>query len=143
MRAMVDESLLELWREVLNRAIYDLHGEDPCTELTRCRYLRANALAWFSSRSYEPGSFLWVCDILGLEASAVRREVFRSAAVPDVQRLEQLSKQRAAIQPALGHSPDQDQSSDHVDTRRASIRRLRPRRRSARARQSIAPAQAS
>jgi hypothetical protein len=34
---------------------------------------------WFASNEYEPGSFLWICDHLELDAPAIRQRAFEMA----------------------------------------------------------------
>jgi hypothetical protein len=61
-----------LWRAVLEMAIRDL-GLVVCGY--RAQPLRDNARAWIRSRNEDLGSFVFVCDALGLEADAVREEL--------------------------------------------------------------------
>jgi hypothetical protein len=51
----------ELWRAVIDQAIDDLSDPD----------LGEAAVEWFTSVSEQPGTFRWVCEHLGLNASAV------------------------------------------------------------------------
>jgi hypothetical protein len=53
----------DLWAAVLGVAFEDL-GDTAMGDRTRL---------WFESDDYEPGSFLWICDHLGLDVSATRR----------------------------------------------------------------------
>ena len=55
-----------LWSAVLLGAIDDLEGDGET---------QAAAKLWFNSPSRHIGSFLWLCEALGLNASAVRRTV--------------------------------------------------------------------
>ncbi|MBI4528180.1 MAG: hypothetical protein HY695_30675 [Deltaproteobacteria bacterium] len=68
----------------MKRSLGDLAGIDIGDRRIVRRYLRKAALEWFSSDSYYPGSFTWICDQLGLEAGAVRRRVSRYRAAPNV-----------------------------------------------------------
>jgi hypothetical protein len=46
---------------------------------TTCRaYAKRQAEAWFKSPACGPGSFLWICDRLELDAEAVRRQVLKT-----------------------------------------------------------------
>ena len=58
-----------LWAEVLHRAILDL---DSATE-------RPIVLAWLRSRDGEPGSFRFVCDVLGFDPDFIRRLAMQRA----------------------------------------------------------------
>jgi len=44
------------------------------------RKARSEAVAWILDGSTAKGSFRWVCDLLGLEPEAVRRELGRDRA---------------------------------------------------------------
>ena len=55
----------------MQSAIYDLHGRKTKRSDTIARAARE----WFLSESDEPGSFLWTCLILDLDAQAVRAAV--------------------------------------------------------------------
>ncbi|MBF0461871.1 MAG: hypothetical protein HQL87_10785 [Magnetococcales bacterium] len=58
-----------LWAEVLHRAILDL---DDATE-------RPSVLAWLRSREDSPGSFRFVCDVLGYEPEHIRQLAMQRA----------------------------------------------------------------
>lgn len=58
----------ELWSAVLGQAIEDLTDSRAGSE-------GYSARLWFESDNHEPGSFLWICDHLELEASSIRRGV--------------------------------------------------------------------
>ena len=79
---------LELWRAVLLQAVEDLRRTGPSFEVAmngirvkgrtpsaRMRCDRNNAAAWFRSSSTGVGSFLWICDLFGLDAELVRAGV--------------------------------------------------------------------
>ena len=55
-----------LWAAVLLVTVEDLNGDEQA---------KAAAKAWLDSASREIGSFLWVCEALGLNANAVIRSV--------------------------------------------------------------------
>ena len=65
--AMLNER--RLWVAVLDLALEDLGNTE--------RGKRARA--WLTSDRYGPGSFLWICDNLELDASSIRRRVFEIA----------------------------------------------------------------
>jgi hypothetical protein len=59
----------QLWASVLGLAFEDL-GDTKTGYKTRL---------WFASDDYEPGSFLWICDHLELDAPAIRDRAFEIA----------------------------------------------------------------
>jgi hypothetical protein len=59
-----------LWSAVLLVAIDDLTADGEA---------KRSAEAWFHSTSRETGSFLWVCEALGISASAVLKAVANGA----------------------------------------------------------------
>jgi len=79
----------ELWGAVLLQAIEDFHckqGRDFETVMngikvrwrTNSAEMRRNkrsAAAWFGSSCEDAGSFLWICDLFGLNADLVRAKV--------------------------------------------------------------------
>lgn len=70
---------LNLWCHVLQQAIWDVAGikaKLPQKEIPR---LRRSARAWFLSSDETPGSFLWICHTLSLEAPAVRKRVLTAS----------------------------------------------------------------
>ena len=70
---------LNLWCHVLQQAIWDVAGikvKLPQKEIPR---LRRSARAWFVSSDEAPGSFLWICHTLSLEAAAVRKRVLTAS----------------------------------------------------------------
>ena len=60
-----------LWSSVLSLAIQDLSGPGLVAKPAR---------AWLTSRSTSLGSFIWICDQLGLDPAAVRQNVLRRRA---------------------------------------------------------------
>ena len=60
-----------LWTAVLQLAVDDLASSDP-----RRRRL---ARAWFDSTKHGPGSCLWICDHLEINAAWLRRQLFEMA----------------------------------------------------------------
>ena len=62
----------ELWAAVLTQAIDDLHG------MRLLPVIRRSAECWFQSKNHDLGSFLWICDFLGLAASSVRASISES-----------------------------------------------------------------
>ena len=83
MSLLVDEEQKDLWRGVLERRfIAAAQTEEEYVLASR----RAHKLAqeWIESQITMRGSFLWVCDVLDLEADAVRRALTEKKSIPDV-----------------------------------------------------------
>lgn len=71
-----------LWRAVFAQALEDLRGGPQLNrEKSRKRtQMIAEARAWMTDRSWTGvGSFPWVCEVLGLDAVAVRAALVDSA----------------------------------------------------------------
>jgi hypothetical protein len=66
---IITDSDRNLWLAVINLALDDLTATKTP--------LKRSARAWFLSSNRNTGSFIWVCDHLGLEPTAVRRLVYR------------------------------------------------------------------
>ena len=65
---IITDSDGNLWLTFITLAIADLTAtKEP---------LKRSARAWFLSSNRDPGSFIWICDRLGLEPTAVRRRQF-------------------------------------------------------------------
>jgi hypothetical protein len=77
-----------LWAAVLDQAIEDLTDRRIRDEV--------NVKAWFTSNEYVPGSFLWICDQLDLDASTIRRRVLE---IPEQRTL--VSRARTACSAIL------------------------------------------
>jgi hypothetical protein len=75
----------ELWSAVLHQAISDLVGDIPKKEDREI--IQRQARSWFMSTRIRPGSFHWICQILGLNEAAVRHGVFHTPAREIVIRL--------------------------------------------------------
>ncbi len=63
---------LNLWQSVLIQGIKDFEQKAKSIE----DHQQRDAEAWFKAKSDEPNSFIWVCDILGLNADRARAKVF-------------------------------------------------------------------
>ena len=84
----------EIWGAVLIRAVKDLH-------LTGDKYReskRGNAKTWITSPAEDLGSFLWICDLLGLDSGLVRSRVNALDF-----KLTRLSKRRLKEETVLPH----------------------------------------
>jgi hypothetical protein len=68
--AMINER--DLWAAVLGLAFEDLRD-------TKTGY---RTRLWFASDTYEPGSFLWICDHLEIDATSIRREALGRGEAP-------------------------------------------------------------
>jgi len=93
--ADINRGELELWGAVLLQAIEDLQLRGPVFEVVMngiklksrkegitMRRNRNNAAAWFRSSSDDVGSFLWICDLFGLDADIVRAEIKKKILKP-------------------------------------------------------------
>ena len=65
---MISQGERELWAAVVIRALDDL--AETCKEAPR---LRQAARAWLISDKTRVGSFVWICDNVGLDRNSVRR----------------------------------------------------------------------
>lgn len=63
-----------LWAEVIRQAYDDVGHKDP--------RIRRDASDWFMSERREICSFLWVCDMLGLDPGRIRKRVFAHRPLP-------------------------------------------------------------
>jgi hypothetical protein len=70
----------DLWREVLIRAVFDLHAPHQQVDRLesehdwlRLRKRRRQLAGWFEVDDDSPGSFAWICDAIGYEPDDVRR----------------------------------------------------------------------
>jgi len=77
-----------LWEAVLLQTIEDFHARGRGLEIVmsgikvqwrtnsaETRRNKRNASAWFGSSCEDPVSFLWICDLFGLDADLVRAKV--------------------------------------------------------------------
>ena len=70
-----------LWAAILQRAVADARGltrPHPHEDSAR---IQASAVKWFRSRSIEPGSFRFCCEVLDLSPSAVLEKVSQGAQI--------------------------------------------------------------
>lgn len=75
---MQDNAFVELWTAVLKQARqYYVRGPSERELEDYRRVAEEDARAWIDSDSEETGSFVWVCDLLGLEPDDVRRRMRR------------------------------------------------------------------
>jgi len=70
----VDER--RLWASVLIQAIRDLAGYIVVPNKRDRARVQYHARVWFTSNNRNVGSFLWICDELGVEPSWIRRKMF-------------------------------------------------------------------
>lgn len=68
----------QLWAAVLLRAIKDIAGLNTYLPPVVRTCVQRSAKTWIESPVCGPGSFLWICDRLGLDAEAVRRQVLKA-----------------------------------------------------------------
>ena len=67
----MEDEIKRLWAAVLDQAIKDTL-DDKGAPKGHESIIAESARAWFSSKSQEQGSFLWICDVLGFDPAAVR-----------------------------------------------------------------------
>ena len=60
----MDDAFKKLWSAGLEQALRDVQGNYYS--------YREEAREWFLSENYEPASFLWICDVLGLQPDQFR-----------------------------------------------------------------------
>ena len=73
----LSDNFFELWGQVLKRALLEYKLGPSARDLQDYVFCtRENAEQWLKSDAETPGSFLWVCELLELTPSAVRREIF-------------------------------------------------------------------
>lgn len=78
----------QLWAEVLRVAVADARGEGYMPNGTRQvaaairTVTRDRAREWLTSDEQQVGSFLWICSLLELEPSAVRKALQLEAPPP-------------------------------------------------------------
>jgi hypothetical protein len=78
-RAVTPEEML--WAAVLADAIAAVRGRTPNLRTRAAHYKsRAHAAAWFNSDAHEVGSFVFVCDVLSLDAMYIRTRLLRASA---------------------------------------------------------------
>lgn len=79
-----------IWAEVLKQAVRDIVAGPPEFELKGLTVdermkvyadLRAAAESWIADDANEPRRFVWVCEQLGIEPDAVRREIVNRRAL--------------------------------------------------------------
>lgn len=69
------KTAVQLWEEVLQRALKDVKDGPTEQEIQDYIYCtRKDAEEWLASDAEGPGTFVWVCDMLGLSPSAVRKK---------------------------------------------------------------------
>ena len=66
-----------LWAAVLLQAAKDVSGFTYVYSESQRSMIQRSARAWFASNYYETGSYLWICDLLELEPSWIRRRMIR------------------------------------------------------------------
>lgn len=74
----------KLWAAVLHTALVDIHAPhamrvyEPKRETTT-RHLsrKESAQEWIASDDFTPGSFLWVCEALDMDAEQIREGIAR------------------------------------------------------------------
>ena len=73
----LSDNFFELWGQVLKRALFEYKLGPSAQELQDYIFCtKENAERWLKSNAETPGSFMWVCEVLAINPSAVRREIF-------------------------------------------------------------------
>ncbi|MGH7870609.1 MAG: hypothetical protein ACREQO_00165 [Candidatus Binatia bacterium] len=67
---------------VLERATLDAYGLVTAVSGNSKARTRTEARAWIAAESDEPWSFIWVCDLLGISFSSLRRALLHSPPPP-------------------------------------------------------------
>src|SRR4051812_9193380 len=84
-----------LWTRVLLQAIWDMAGGRVNTSARYVPQIQRSARAWICSRIESPGSFVWTCNCLSLDADTVRRHIF-SKSTAQLSALSEVELQAAA-----------------------------------------------
>jgi hypothetical protein len=84
-----------LWTRVLLQAIWDMAGVRVNTSARYVPQIQRSARAWICSRIESPGSFVWTCNCLSLDADTVRRHIF-SKSTAQLSALSEVELQAAA-----------------------------------------------
>jgi hypothetical protein len=63
-----------LWRKVLLLAIEDCSSRSSVGKPHNKRNVQQTARAWIFSKSDDPGSFNWCCEMLGIDPRALHRQ---------------------------------------------------------------------
>jgi hypothetical protein len=82
---------------ILVRAALDAYGVISAEEADSKTRIRAEAVAWFASDRYKPGSFCWICDHLNISFRALRRTVFASDSIYNPERYARPTKNLEAL----------------------------------------------
>jgi hypothetical protein len=75
-----------LWAAVLSQAIGEYRRGEDCPHRFRTRRIGREAQEWILSELIEVGSFVWICQTVGLDADYARTEIFRAGASRGVLR---------------------------------------------------------
>lgn len=86
----IDPSLVKLATAILIQAIRDFLSPQLKLE-SDWKEWQADAGDWFDSDSFDPGSFHWICQIIGLSPETVREWVF------DLEKLDRKAQQNALL----------------------------------------------
>lgn len=64
-----------LWIKVIETAVDDLAGVRGGEQKTRANANTFGAKLWFQSARVEPGSFLWICDHIDIDAGEMLKNL--------------------------------------------------------------------
>lgn len=87
----MSEEFKDLWAMVLIKAFEDLNiflNPDVMKSsiFINNRNIRDDAARWFFKPDHEVGSYLWICDILGVCPEALRFEIARKTSLVEIYR---------------------------------------------------------
>jgi hypothetical protein len=103
-----------LWTRVLLQAIWDMAGVRVNTSARYVPQIQRSARAWICSRIESPGSFVWTCNCLSLDADTVRRHIF-SKSTAQLSALSEVELQAAARRSEAQESNENNVEETAVD----------------------------
>lgn len=108
-RNLQGERCMALWAEVLRVGLVDAARAFP--SYLSNPHMHYEPLDWLYSDELSTGSFVWICNLFGLDPSAVRsaarmkfRELGRTKDVPSERSERREAKARAALETELPHT---------------------------------------
>lgn len=66
-----------LWAMVMMRAIKDLRGSDFQVKQTHHNIISSSAMWWVKHNGYYIGSFMYVCEVLGIDPKSTREKLIK------------------------------------------------------------------
>jgi hypothetical protein len=65
----------KLWAMVMIRAIKDMLGTDRAASVKYQTLMQSSSLRWIKSDAYYIGSFMYVCEALGIDQPSTRKQL--------------------------------------------------------------------